>query len=117
MSNLEEYNNWLESTPHYNMVIDDVMREAYTTYTKKQIEQSELYLKKMNEKNSEYYEEKQRIEKAKKLLSTDPEMAAELYIKMGSCHELWYLQKKILQEKYGITWYTPSEINPNVIYD
>lgn len=36
---------------------------------------------------------------------------------LGSCHEYWYIKKRILKEDYGITWYTPAEENPNVIYD
>ena len=62
-------------------------------------------------------EEKKKIEEAKQLLPTYPERAAELFIQLGSCHTLWALQKRILKEKYGITWYTPAELNPDVKFD
>jgi hypothetical protein len=60
---------------------------------------------------------KKRIEEAKELLPTDPTRAAQLLSKLGSCHTLWSLQKQILKEKYGITWYTPAELNPDVKFD
>ena len=36
---------------------------------------------------------------------------------MGSCHLFWRLKKEILKEEHGITWYSPREMNPGVIYD
>ena len=60
---------------------------------------------------------KKRIEEAKELLPTDPTRAAQLLSKLGSCHTLWSLQKTILKEKYGITWYTPAELHPDIRYD
>ena len=47
----------------------------------------------------------------------NPERAANLFIQLGSCHTLWALQKRILKEKYGITWYTPAELHPEIKYD
>jgi hypothetical protein len=58
-----------------------------------------------------------RIEEAKRLLTSNPEHAAELFMQLGSCHTLWALQKRILKEKYGITWYTPAELHPEIKYD
>lgn len=61
-----------------------------------------------------------RIKEAKRLLEVypdQPERAAELFMQLGSCHWLWGMKKHILKEKYGITWYTPAELNPDVIYD
>ncbi len=36
---------------------------------------------------------------------------------LGTCHLIWRRQKQILKEEFGIVWYTPSEMNPRVIYD
>ncbi len=38
-------------------------------------------------------------------------------IRLGYCHKLWNLQKRILKEKYNIDWKTPAEMNPLVFYD
>lgn len=35
----------------------------------------------------------------------------------GTCHQRWRLLKKILKEEHGITWYTPKEMNPTMIFD
>jgi hypothetical protein len=37
--------------------------------------------------------------------------------KFGSCHARWALLQKILKEEHGITWYTPNQMNPGVIFD
>ena len=61
-----------------------------------------------------------RIKEAKRLLEMypdKPEHAARLFIQLGSCHWIWAMKKRILKEKYGITWYAPSEVNPDCIYD
>lgn len=61
-----------------------------------------------------------RIKEAKRLLELYPDQplhAARLFMKLGSCHWLWGMKKHILKEKYGITWYTPAELDPDVIYD
>lgn len=113
------HNCKVESSQEYENVIDDVMREVYTTFAKEHIEDAEMWLNEMDENiDSKYYqEEKQKLEEAKRLLSSDPEKAAELFMMIGSCHELWYLQKTILKEKYGITWYTPAEVYPETDFD
>jgi hypothetical protein len=41
----------------------------------------------------------------------------EFVLDLGYCHMLWDRQKKILKERYGINWKTPSEMNPMVIFD
>jgi hypothetical protein len=38
-------------------------------------------------------------------------------MQLGSCHSFWAMRKHILKEKYGITWYSPSELNPDIKYD
>ena len=35
----------------------------------------------------------------------------------GYCHRLWAETKRILREKYGLDWKTPSEMNPGVLFD
>lgn len=113
------HNFYLESSPEYIKVIDEVMKEVYTRFAKEHMAEAEARLNEQDDiSDIEYYqEEKQKLDKAKKLIIADPEKAAELYMMMGSCHELWYLQKNILLEKYGITWYSPAEVNPHTIYD
>ena len=105
------HNYAIENSPRYKEVIDDVMREVYTTYAQNQIDDLESCPEFLDS------EQKQKIEKAKELISSDPEKAAELFMMLGSCHELWYLQKKILKEKYDIIWYTPTECHPDIIFD
>ena len=36
---------------------------------------------------------------------------------MGFCHQLWPTKKRILKEKYNIDWKTPSEMNPDIMFD
>lgn len=61
-----------------------------------------------------------RIKEAKRLLEMypdEPERAAGLFIQLGSCLWLWGMKKSLLKDRYGITWYTPAELDPDVIYD
>ena len=61
-----------------------------------------------------------RIKEAKRLLEEYPDEAihaARLFFQLGSCHWLWAIKKGLLKEKYGITWYAPSEVNTDCIYD
>jgi hypothetical protein len=41
----------------------------------------------------------------------------EVRHKLGYCHGVWALKKRILWERYGIRWRTPAEMNPKVAYD
>lgn len=36
---------------------------------------------------------------------------------MGACHMAWAIQKRILKERYGIEWHSPSELNPLCHFD
>lgn len=36
---------------------------------------------------------------------------------LGSCYTYWDVKKRLLKEKYGIIWYTPSECTPYMKYD
>src|SRR6185503_4157204 len=37
--------------------------------------------------------------------------------KLGYVHTYWPELKKVLKEKFGITWYSPAELNLYTIYD
>lgn len=45
------------------------------------------------------------------------ERLGELYDHFGACHAIWYHRKRLLMEKYGIEWFSPAELNPEVIFD
>ena len=36
---------------------------------------------------------------------------------MGWCHMFWGVKEQILQEEYGVEWFSPAEMNPNVCFD
>jgi hypothetical protein len=35
----------------------------------------------------------------------------------GFCHLYWQTKKRILQERYGVSWKSPAEMNPELIFD
>ncbi len=35
----------------------------------------------------------------------------------GYCHVYWGAKQRILREKYGIEWKSPSDLNPTTRYD
>jgi hypothetical protein len=35
----------------------------------------------------------------------------------GYCHVFWGAKQRILREKYGIAWKSPSDLNPQIRYD
>lgn len=45
------------------------------------------------------------------------EKLADLPRGRGFCHHLWKETKRILREKYNIDWKTPSEMNPEIMFD
>lgn len=51
--------------------------------------------------------------------AAEAKQAVELsgYVGRGSCHVIWKKQAEILAERHGITWFSPSEMNPGVIFD
>jgi hypothetical protein len=117
-------NEALERSPKYQRIIPEVMREVYTRFVNERIEQQEKWLEMDtcddpfgDDPESMKFSISKRIEEAKRLLLNNPERAANLFIQLGSCHRLWALQKHILKEKYGITWYTPAELHPEIKYD
>ena len=127
MSTIEELrmqNEALERSPEYQRIIPKVMREVYTLFVNERIEQEEKWLETEtldtpfgDDPESIKISTSKRIEEAKRLLSSNPEQAAKLFMQLGSCHTLWIFQKRILKEKYGITWYTPAELNPDIKFD
>lgn len=36
---------------------------------------------------------------------------------MGYCHVLWQRKAAILQSKFGVVWYSPAAMNPDVLID
>jgi hypothetical protein len=100
------------------------MKEVYTQFVNERIEQEKKWLE-MDAWDDPFGDDPESmkvsmskiIEEAKRLLPSNPEQAAELFMQLGSCHTLWALQKRILKEKYGITWYTPAELHPEIKYD
>ena len=127
MSTIEELriqNEALERSPKYQRIIPEVMKDVYTRFVNERIEQQEKWLEMDtwddpfgDDPESMKISTSKRIEEAKRLLTSNPEQAAELFIQLGCCHTIWSLQKRILKEKYDITWYTPSELNPDVKFD
>ena len=119
-------NEVLEQSSEYLKILPEVMKEVYTLFVKEEIERSEAYLAWEEETddpvlksfyNSQREATEKQINEAKRLLPDDPEQAAQVFMQLGSCHRLWDMQKTILKEKYGITWYSPDELNPEMIYD
>ena len=122
---LRVQNETREKSPEYKRIISEVMRVVYTQFVNERVEQEEKWLE-MADTDDPFYDGSgesmkvsisKRIAEAKRLLPESPERAAELFIQLGSCHTLWSLQKCILKEKYGVTWYTPAELNPDVKFD
>lgn len=74
-------------------------------------------LMKVSDDSTSYKEAQQKLENAKMLLHTNPNEAARLYYQIGTCHRIWAHKQRILKEKYGMTWYTPTEVNPHIIFD
>ena len=134
----QKHNKVLETSSEYQRILPEVMWEVNTQFVKEIIAQEERWLSYKVEEEPiedddpiivEFFKtlradnkaqdeiRKKRIEEAKELLPTDPTRAAQLLSKLGSCHTLWSLQKTILKEKYGITWYTPAELHPEIKFD
>lgn len=124
---IRAYNEALEQSSEYQRILPEVMNEVYSQYVKEEIERSERYLEREDAEEDDdvfaslYRSQRESVEKklneAKRLMPDNPERAAQVFMQLGSCHRLWDMQKTILKEKYGITWYSPDELNPEIIYD
>jgi hypothetical protein len=130
-----EHNRVLEQSPDFQKILPEVEKEVYTQFTLDSIRDMELYLANGGEDEETVYDDEfdapteyevylrkksNRIKEAKKLLEKypdHPERAARLFIQLASCHWIWAMKKRILKEKYGITWYAPPEVNTDCIYD
>ncbi len=120
---LRAYNKTLEQSPEYQKILPEVMNEVYSQYVKEEIERSERYLEREDAEEDDvlYKSLRESVEKklneAKILMPDYPEQAAQVFMQLGSCHRLWTMQKKILKEKYDITWYSPAELHPEIKFD
>lgn len=130
-----EHNRVLEQSSDFQKILLEVEKEVYTQFTLDSIRDMELYLANGGEDEETVYDDEfdaptecevylrkksNRIKEAKRLLEVYPDQpihAARLFMQLGSCHWIWAMKKSILHEKYGITWYSPAELNPDVIYD
>ena len=135
MSTLEEqrlYNESLEQSPKYQWLLPKVRKEVYTLFVKERIESLERLAETEEVGNEQLADDlpweptpiERKMNKPSSLIATaksylpdNPERAADVLSQIGSCHKIWALQKQILREKYGITWYTPSELHPEIKYD
>lgn len=135
---LRASNKTLEQSSEYLQILPEVMNEVYSLFVKERIESLECLVETEDDgdlfgddgkfSNDDLPWDQTPIERkmnkpsfliatAKKCLPHDPARAAEVLSQLGSCHRLWALQKHILKEKYGITWYTPAELHPEIKYD
>ena len=129
------HNLTLEQSPEFQKIIEEVDKEVLTLFTLDRIRDEEHYLVEYGDYEEPEFDDEfgapteydiylrkksNRIKEAKRLFEMypdKPEHAARLFIQLGSCHWIWAMKKRILKEKYGITWYTPAELNPDVIFD
>lgn len=132
------YNKTLEQSPEYQRILPEVMNEVYSFYVNERIESLECLVETEDDgdlfgddgklSNDDLPWDQTPIERkmnkpsfliatAKKCLPHDPARAVEVLSQLGSCHTLWDIQKRILKEKYGITWYTPAELHPEIKFD
>jgi len=44
-------------------------------------------------------------------------VSAQGTLKRGSCHSIWREQARILLERHQVVWFSPSEMNPGVLFD
>ena len=129
---IRAYNEALEQSSEYQRILPKVMKEVYTLFVKERIESLERLAETEEVGNEQLADdlpwEQTPIERkmnkpsfliatAKSYLPDNPERAADVLSQIGSCHRLWDMQKTILKEKYGITWYTPAELHPEIKYD
>ena len=113
------HNKVVESSPEYQRILPEVMKEVYTKYVEYKIIMLENHSKKWTDEDSCWADEtKEKIILARQLMSENKvEEAFEVVREFGACHVIWPLQQSILKEKYNIIWYTPIECYPNIIFD
>jgi hypothetical protein len=37
--------------------------------------------------------------------------------RLGGCHLLWKIKKRVLKEEFGLAWQSPAELNPGTLFD
>ena len=127
LEELRAYNEALEESHEYQRILPEVMKEVYTIFVNERIKNLERTLDREDVEAdddvfSSLFKElrkstEEKLKEAKSLMPDYPEQAAQVFMQLGCCHRLWSLQKTILKEKYGITWYTPAELNPDTKFD
>lgn len=55
--------------------------------------------------------------KVEKLMTEQGHMIHGHSSHLGACHYIWDAEKTIMKDRYGIEWYSLSDINPGVLYD
>lgn len=129
-----EHNKALEQSPEFQKIEQEVDNEVYRQFALEHIQMAEQDMAEYGDYEDTFDDKfdapteydiylskrSNRIKEAKRLLKEYPDQpihAARLYMQLGSCHWLWAMKKRILKEKYGITWYAPSEVYPDDCYD
>jgi hypothetical protein len=56
-------------------------------------------------------------EETKNRLDRQKEANLEFMGLRGMCHFEWRKKKELLKEKHGISWKSPREMNPHVVFD
>lgn len=36
---------------------------------------------------------------------------------IGFCHQYWATKQRVLKEEFGVDWKSPSEMNPDILFD
>lgn len=131
LEELRAHNKSLEQSTDFQMIMQEVDKEIYTIIALDGIKDLEQYLANGGENETTRLDgwddddlhtvterKSDKIRLAKFFLEENrPEAAADMFMQLGSCHSFWAMKKQILKEKYGITWYSPSELNPDIKYD
>lgn len=138
LEELWAYNKALEESPEYQSILPEVMKEVYTIIVNERIEDLERLAETEDDgylfdDDGEFLDDdlpwiptsiERKMNKpsfliatAKSFMPDNPQMAVSFLPQRGCCHRIWSMQKTILKEKYGITWYTPAELNPDIIFD
>ncbi len=134
---IDEYrrhNEKLRSNPEFETLLKEITKEYYEQILENHIEflRKEIFIREgISESSSIYSNDNHSLEElreeleyylnARKVLAEDIGKAQKEYTilqyEFGACHSIWAHIKKELKEKYGITWYTPAELHPYVMYD
>ena len=70
----------------------------------------------ISEEAGREFQESHRLHMAE-LEQRSPAMAEFFRSGRGLCHRVWDRTKELMQERHGIAWKSPREMNPGVIFD